>query len=340
VGALLGEALGDALGLPFEGMRASRVAKLRPRPLRHALILGRGMVSDDTEHAFFVARSFARHPKDAKGFQRSLAWALRWWLIALPAGVGFGTARSILKLWLGVPARLAGVRSAGNGPSMRAPLLGALLADDDEARAAYVDASSLLTHRDDQAVAAARAIANVAAISSAGGWGDAQLRAALEVEGAPAEWEKAKAEVLKAAEDDITVAELCARMGLDKGVTGYAMHSGPVAIYAFHKHRDDFDAAIAATVDAGGDTDSVAAVTGGLWGAANGADKLPRAHLDRLAEWPLSVAVMRRAAVAAVKALDGERMPIRYPWWGKLPRNVVFLIIVLTHGFRRLLPPY
>lgn len=31
---------------------------------------------------------------------------------------------------------------------------------------------------------------------------------------------------------------------------------------------------------------------------------------------------------------------VRYFWPGLLPRNLLFLVVVLLHGFRRLLPPF
>jgi len=37
---LLGGALGDSVGLPSEGMNARRIARLRPGPLRQALVFG------------------------------------------------------------------------------------------------------------------------------------------------------------------------------------------------------------------------------------------------------------------------------------------------------------
>jgi hypothetical protein len=38
---------------------------------------------------------------------------------------------------------------------------------------------------------------------------------------------------------------------------------------------------------------------------------------------------------------DGRPLrPVRLPIWGVLPRNLLFLLLVLGHGFRRLLPPY
>jgi len=32
--------------------------------------------------------------------------------------------------------------------------------------------------------------------------------------------------------------------------------------------------------------------------------------------------------------------PVRYFWPGLIPRNILFLVVVLLHGFRRLAPPY
>jgi hypothetical protein len=49
-GTLLGTAVGDAIGLPFEGLSRRRVQRLLREPLGHQLFFGRGMVSDDTEH--------------------------------------------------------------------------------------------------------------------------------------------------------------------------------------------------------------------------------------------------------------------------------------------------
>lgn len=48
-GLLLGGAVGDSLGLPMEGLSRSRQQKWWPGALRHRFLLGRGMISDDTE---------------------------------------------------------------------------------------------------------------------------------------------------------------------------------------------------------------------------------------------------------------------------------------------------
>ncbi len=168
-GALLGTAVGDALGLPFEGMSRRRVrATLGEGPLSHRFYFGRGMVSDDTEHACMVARALIESDEPT-GFAGAFAWQLRWWLLGLPAGIGFGTLRGILKLWLGFRPEHSGVRSAGNGPAMRAPLLGVYAADDAGKRCLLVHASTRTTHVDPRAEDGAMAVAHAAALAGVAG---------------------------------------------------------------------------------------------------------------------------------------------------------------------------
>src|SRR5271165_4467825 len=85
-GVLLGTAVGDALGLPAEGLSPQRIRRRWPGPLRMRFLFGRGMVSDDTEHTLMVAQALLAQPDDPKAFQRALAWKLRWWFAGLPGG--------------------------------------------------------------------------------------------------------------------------------------------------------------------------------------------------------------------------------------------------------------
>jgi ADP-ribosyl-[dinitrogen reductase] hydrolase len=59
-GVLLGTAVGDAIGLPSENLSPLRIRSRWPGPLRMRLVLGKGMISDDTEHTLMVAQAFAR----------------------------------------------------------------------------------------------------------------------------------------------------------------------------------------------------------------------------------------------------------------------------------------
>ena len=145
-GVLLGCAVGDALGLPREGLSPRRAARLYPEDrLSHHLLGRRGLLSDDTEHLSMTAQALLAAGHDADAFRRSLAWRLRGWLLGAPAGIGWATLRALLKLWLFVPARWQGVHSAGNGPLMRAPLLGALLGAEHPALEPLLAATTTIT---------------------------------------------------------------------------------------------------------------------------------------------------------------------------------------------------
>ena len=163
VGCLLGAAVGDSLLLPAEGLSRKAVAKRFSGPLRQRLLFGRGMISDDTEHAFFTAQSLLSGRADPQRFAQQLARRLRWWLLALPGGCGRATGLGILRLWCGISPERSGIRSAGNGPAMRAAIIGLRWAEDRVQRVAFITASTHMTHRDPQALSAALAVAEAAA---------------------------------------------------------------------------------------------------------------------------------------------------------------------------------
>src|SRR5258708_33574719 len=99
-GLILGTAVGDALGLPAEGLSPYRIQKRWKDDWRMRLVFGRGMGSDDTEHSFFVAQSLLTSSADVAAFRRGLAARLRWWVVGLPAGVGLATGPGWLELWV------------------------------------------------------------------------------------------------------------------------------------------------------------------------------------------------------------------------------------------------
>jgi ADP-ribosylglycohydrolase len=332
---LLGGALGDSLGLPSEGINARRIAELRPRALRQCLIGGKGMVSDDTEHAVMTLLSLRESGNDPEVFARKLAARLRGWLASVPAGIGLATAKSILKLSIGVRPERSGVWSAGNGPLMRAPIIGVWHAGDEELRNRFIEASTLMTHRDPRALEAARIIGNSAAIATLRG-SDAtagEILAELEKDIESNEF-KARFTLLR---QGLAAGDGCGtfanRFSRKAGyVTGFAPDSAAVAIYAWLRHRGDFRATIESVVRAGGDTDTIAFIAGSIAGIECGREHLPADWLKGLYDWPVN-----RTLIAKISS--GQT--VRYPGWPMtIPRNFVFLLIVLCHGFRRLLPPY
>jgi ADP-ribosylglycohydrolase len=350
-GTILGTAVGDALGLPREGLSRRRAQRLfGGPPLRHRFLFGRGMISDDAEHTCMVGQALLRSPDDADGFARSLAWRLRWWLLSLPAGVGMATARAICKLWLGFSPHRSGVWSAGNGPAMRAALLGVCLGHDRDRLRAYVRASTRLTHTDPKAERGALLVALAAHHGSVHGpegvRSDAFLR---EVREALPDLDDTLRSLLDQIEfhlDGGTPAvELADSLRLHRGVSGYVYHTVPMALYCWLRHPGDFRHAVEEVIALGGDADSTGAIVGGMVGATTGAAGIPEEWLRGLFEWPRSVKWMRALADRLAERFPGhepavEQEPLRLFWPAILPRNLLFLTTVLIHGLRRLLPPY
>jgi ADP-ribosylglycohydrolase len=295
-------------------------------------LLGAGSCDDE---AAFSAR-----------FRRQLAWRLRFWLLGLPAGIGLATLRSLIKLWLNPFSDGRGVPSAGNGPAMRSAIIGVCLGDRPERMRAIVAASTRLTHADPRAEQGALAVALAAhfaarrdtpparssfpdafeaLVGEAGGELSALVRRAAE----------------SAARDEPAEA-FAASIGCRDGVSGFVLHTVPVALQAWFRHEDDHAGAVESVVRCGGDTDTVAAIVGGIVGARVGPEGVPADWLDRLAEWPRSTGWIRRLGerlgrrFAAGEA--GAPLPLNVP--ALFLRNLVFMAVVLLHGFRRLLPPY
>ena len=329
-GLLLGTAVGDAVGLPREGLSARRAARLfGGGPLRMQLLpLGRGLCSDDTEHAAMTAQALLASGGDPAAFARSLAWRLRGWLLGLPAGVGWATLRATLKLWLGWPPARSGVWSAGNGPAMRAAVIG-LFARDDEHLRALVAASTRLTHADPRAEAGARVVAWAA-------------RLGAEVGPVAVTFDR----FWSAVDADLPEGELRRALGRLRegpdivvgpaGVSGYVNHTVPAAVAAWLAHPGDVRGAVEWVVRLGGDADTTGAIAGALVGATAGAAAVPADWTVGLAEWPRSVGWLRRLAVRL--ADGGPPLPLFWP--GLVARNLVFAVVVIGHGVRRLLPPW
>lgn len=337
---LLGTAVGDSIGLPAEGLSTSRIAKRWPGPWKQRLLFGNGMVSDDTEHTVFVAQSLLEAPADPEHFARRLAARLRLWLLCIPAGIGFATLRAILKLWAGFPPEKSGVFSAGNGPAMRSAILGVYFAGDLETLRAYVRASTRLTHTDPKAETAAMAVALTAAWAStstaAPAAGMRELTTLWASAGSDPDWSNLAAKIAAAHGQALSVQEFARSLGLGRGITGYAYHTVPMALYAWLRHFGNFQESVESIVRCGGDTDTAGSITGAL-AALN--SSIPQEWLNHLRDYPVSVAYLRELATALdASRSGGGHFPLAFSWPLVPIRNLLFLGVILVHGFRRLLP--
>lgn len=345
VGCLLGGAVGDALGLPYEGLGPRRAARLFPNRRRHHLVFGKGMLSDDSEHAAFVAQALLRCQGDPDRFARHLAWSLRFWLLGLPAGVGLATGRAIIKLLLGFPPRYSGVFSAGNGPAMRAPLLGVALGHDPRRLRLFVRASTIITHRDPKAYHGALAVALAAWRSATAADPVAEdylanLETLLTDEGAE-QFLGLVHQALTSARQGTAAAEFAQSIGSRNGVSGYIYHTVPVVLQVWFRYGRDYAGAIQEVIAAGGDTDTSAAILGGIIGAAAGKEGIPAPWRQGIIDWPRGIGWLERLAEALAAQQQGRASKPPGYFYPALPlRNLLFLALVLLHGFRRLAPPY
>jgi ADP-ribosylglycohydrolase len=333
-GLLLGTAVGDSIGLPTEGLGPRRAKRLYAGPLRQRLFGRWGMLSDDTEHACMTAQALLVEAGDPARFARVLAWKLRWWLAALPPAIGLGTLRALLRLWVGFSPSQSGVRSAGNGAVMRAPMIGAWF-DDPDRIAPFVAASTAITHRDPRAHAGALAVAIAAHHAVRDRDLDARVLDRIRARVDDRELLDALARVETALVRNRAPVELAHELGLHRGVTGYVHHTVPMCLHAWLRSPCDFRAAVADVVDLGGDTDTTGAIVGALAGASAGEGAIPSEWLA-IADAPRSLAWLR----ALGQRLDERAGPLRLAWPLVPLRNAAFLAVVLVVGLRRLLPPY
>ncbi len=279
-GALLGVAVGDAVGAPFEGSarrgRAQTIPVAGGAPLRY---------TDDTHMTLGVAESLvACDGFDGAHMAAVLArnYASEPWrgYAAGPPAVFRLIERGVR--WDQAAWRLYdGQGSYGNGAAMRvAPV--ALLGYHDLAQVARLaQQTALITHAHDFGVAGAVLQATTVALL---------LRQPTAVPLDPAEFLRAlrgqvrallylrKLADVEALLGEGPVDEVVARLG-----TGVAAHeSVPTALYAFLRHRDSFADAVAYAVSLGGDTDTIGAMTGALAGAYLGEGAIPAAARERV----------------------------------------------------------
>lgn len=330
-GVLLGTAIGDALGLPAEGLRPEAVKRRWGRLDRYRLLGRTGFVSDDTEQSALIAQSLILQPDDAQACASAFRLSLVGWFWRLPWGVGLATVRACLKASIGL--KNSGVASAGNGAAMRSAVGGVFFRDDREKRREFAKALAMVTHTDARAVEAAVYVAEVAALASSSrpeAYRLPLLESASTAVTQP-ELSSAIAKALVLAGMNTPVDEAAAALG----TSGYSVHTAAFASYLFARFGAEPRACLVETASAGGDSDSIGAVVGGWLGALHGVHGLPSDLLAGLCGGPFGWEHLS----ALAEALGGKTgVPPHWSWPLAMARNLVLYPVILGHGFRRLLP--
>jgi poly(ADP-ribose) glycohydrolase ARH3 len=277
-GALLGAALGDSLGAAFEGRPRVDAEDFHRHagswaPLRHTddtcmtLVLAESLIEsggeiDPESLVLSFARAHAEEPWRGYGAGPPRVFDL------VRRGVGWRTAARSL---------FGGRGSLGNGGAMRVTAVG-LIAYREPARAielARLSAAVTHAHPLGQEGAALQALAVAEAVGSSGRPLDA--RATLDALHAHTPHPVLRRQ-LERASGLIDGGPIAGVLG--NGVS--AQEAVPAALTVFLRHPDTFADAIAAAVCLGGDTDTIASMTGALAGARLGADAIPVEWRDRL----------------------------------------------------------
>ncbi len=279
---LVGQAIGDALGMPFETLDgevhpglAAWTGGFQPGTWHK---LPAGHWTDDTEMAECLAMSLlACNGFDGRDVaQRYLAWSQ-----ATPHGMGGTTRAAMAKLAGGTDWRQSGItfddpNKVGSAPPMRAAAIGVYFSTE----AAILDAcrqDAYITHADPEGVAASFAVALSVHFALQGiGPGtalplvlDAIYRAQL------------NPEQTRVGHSLLNV-HACLRLGLSPeqfiqkcaGRRGNAWQITASAIYCA-LWAQDFQSGVIAAVKLGGDADTRGAIAGAILGARFGLEGIP-----------------------------------------------------------------
>ncbi|MEO6951643.1 MAG: ADP-ribosylglycohydrolase family protein [Polyangia bacterium] len=301
-GALLGLALGDALGTTMELTRPQglpRYPTLLTGPQRELVgggpfELAAGQVTDDTQMASCLAAVL--RAKKTKLTVDDLADAYAAWL-PYAFDAGRQTRRSLQSIISGEAPFAAskrvwlesGKRAAGNGSLMRTTPIALFFARDQVARCRWSAADSMVTHWDPRCVLAC--VAFNGAIASAVR-GDTSVTdmidAARDDLGYWANYlaqedMKGDIDAVRAAEA-VLIEDLDAAMSDDPGVhepgldhyetQGFVRVAFRLAFWHL-SHSDNAEASLVDLANRGGDSDTNAAITGALLGARLGHDAFP-----------------------------------------------------------------
>jgi ADP-ribosylglycohydrolase len=272
--SLIGLSVGDALGARFEGVGfdAARLEMVLERDgiaawtddTQMAVSIVERLMDDGTIDQDRLAEAFGRRYESWRGYGMGMH-------IVLPE-IGAG------KDWRDLKERVFPGGSFGNGSAMRVAPLGAYFHD------APVDTvvleakrSAEVTHAHPEALggAAATAIGAWLAARSRGrdvpDW--AELFSAVRTPLDPSLTVTRGVGVAATLEPSVGLAEAVAQLGNGSKVS--CPDTVPLALWLAFQFLDDFPAAIRHAVAAGGDTDTVAAIVGGIVASRVGVESIP-----------------------------------------------------------------
>ena len=282
-GAVLGAAVGDALGHPTEFLSHDEIRRKFGLDGVIGFELwwerdGRRFApyTDDTQMAEIVLRSLVEHRNEQMNVvMEEIAHGFAHWSTSPQGGhraPGNACMRGAGRLAAGVHWREAGgAHDGGCGSVMRAYPFGLMFSDDVEQAEYWAVEHSRMTHGDPIALAACAAMAVGVAGEVLGDEPEAVLAHMIEAAG------RHDASTAQMAEQAVLDGEAGAEPAVVLArLEGWAAHEAiAAAMYVITRHPRDLRAALLEGANAHGDSDSIATLAGALLGARLGVEALP-----------------------------------------------------------------
>jgi ADP-ribosyl-[dinitrogen reductase] hydrolase len=257
LGCILGGALGDAWGGPWEG-KSGHVSFEIP---------SRSSVSDDTQLTLATCESIIE--SGGINTERLGSHFATWFAAGRISGIGSSTLKAMRDLIAGVHWALAGTRgeySAGNGAAMRIAPLAFLLDPATAADRTAIRDVCRITHHNDEAYVGALAVLIAIRLILAGSWSQENSFLVAAAESVPDSAVRDRIKELLPLK--VPPSEVASRFG----ASGWIVDTVPLALYcAQFIAEQPLSAVIAQAIEAGGDTDTIASITGQIAGTAAGA---------------------------------------------------------------------
>lgn len=296
-GALIGQALGDALGFVVEG-EPPEICREYVEGVWETGSAGEygpyrfGQYSDDSQLAREMLQSYAACGGrfDPRDYARRIA---EIFVEERIVGGGRATGQAAWRLAAGTPWEEAGTPSpsAGNGSAMRAGPVGLLFFDDYERMVQAAYDQGRITHRDPRCSAGAVAIAGAVALAVRSEEIDAEWFLYRLAEWA-SPFEESVANDLRRLTEWVSLppeeaATLISGLGRNSdypdegmGISPFVTTSVVWSLYSFLRSTEDYGATVRTAIAVGGDVDTTAAMAGAISGAYLGLAAIPQ-HLAR-----------------------------------------------------------
>lgn len=305
-GAILGLAVGDALGMPFEGWSSRDIRKKWDRKsFLSRAGLKPGQFTDDTMLAMVQAESLVdKGDVDPEDIARKL---VDWYKKGDTRGIGKITKDAIEKLLKGISWKESGIGgnlAASNGGAVRAIPIGLFFYKDLEELKEKVRVAVEITHKNPEAIKGAQAVAYVIARACRGDLNPETILIDAAKYVGNSEIAKRLEKAQHYLEEDFPPMDALPLLGT--GV--YVVESVPSALYCFAFSPDSFLGSVVNAIISGGDTDTIASIAGAISGAFNGVSVIPGNWLNGLERKDYLASLGDRLYEACLRRLEGKKV--------------------------------